>query len=66
MHVRSAQVHSGKDTGLTLIQTMILVMVLGLLLTWAVSLWLDRSETEVPATPNSSSCDLGAEQWMNA
>jgi len=58
MHVRRAQARSGKDTGLTLIQTMILVMVLGLLLTGAVSLWLERSETEIPATQNSKPAEL--------
>lgn len=58
MHVRRAEAHSGKETGLTLIQTMLLVMVLGLLLTWVVSLWLERSENEAPATPNNSAEEI--------
>lgn len=58
MHLRRAEAHTEKDTGLTLIQTMLLVMILGLLLTWVVSLWLERSGNEVPATPNASSAEL--------
>ena len=62
MRIRSADTQFGKNTGLTLIQTMLLVMVLGLLLTWAVSFWLERPETEAPGTPNSSAGGLPPEE----
>lgn len=58
MLLRRAEAQSGKDTGLTLIQTMLLVMILGLLLTWVVSLWLERSGNEAPGTSTSSAAEI--------
>ena len=50
---RSASRPFGKHTGLTLLQTMLLVAVLGLLATGAASLWLRLSETGAPpASPS--------------
>ena len=46
---------TGKDKGLTLIQTMILVAILGLLATGAASLWLKYAEGENPEVSTSES-----------
>ncbi len=45
---RLASGHFKRDTGLTLLQTMVLVAALGLLATAAASLWLRHSETAAP------------------
>ncbi len=52
---RLASRHFKKDTGLTLLQTMVLVAALGLLATAAAHLWLRHSETGAPPAPASDS-----------
>ena len=58
---KSLRRHLAKDTGLTLLQTMLLVAILGLLATGAASLWLRHAETGAPPAAASDSAETVSE-----
>lgn len=58
---RFATGQAGKDKGLTLLKTMLLVAVLGLLATGAATLWLRYSETAEPPVSSNEPAETASD-----